>query len=109
MHAFPKSVRLRQSADFRRTLDAGVKTVCPLVVLFLRPRTADEAVDAATLRLGVIASRKVGNAVVRNRVKRHLREAYRQLRPEIDGVATLANADLVVVARAGAADADGAQ
>ncbi|MDR9392411.1 MAG: ribonuclease P protein component [Trueperaceae bacterium] len=56
------------------------------------------------LRVGIVASRKVGNAVVRNRVRRRLREALRALVADRDlgerGV------DLLVIARPSAADAD---
>jgi ribonuclease P protein component len=38
-----------------------------------------------TIAVGVVASRKVGNAVARSRAKRRLREAYRSLRPRIRG------------------------
>ena len=47
-------------------------------------------------RLGVTVSSRVGNAVVRNRVKRWVREAFRAVAPE------LAAMDVVVIARASA-------
>jgi ribonuclease P protein component len=48
----------------------------------------------ASLRLGVVASRKVGGAVARSRAKRMLREAYRRNRFRLVG-----KADVVLVAR----------
>lgn len=50
-------------------------------------------------RFGFAVSRKVGNAVVRNKVKRRLREVFRHARPLVDGV------DVMVLARPEAARA----
>ena len=60
-----------------------------LMVLFLR--TAPDA----SLRLGVVASRKVGGAVDRARAKRRLREVYRRHRPDFRAQSV----DVVLVAR----------
>ena len=108
MHAFPKSVRLRSNRDIRCTLDHGLKAVGPLMVVFLKPRLDTQPEHQGGSRLGVVASRKVGNAVVRNRVKRQLREAYRHLRPELLTLDALKDGDVVVVARAAAAEASSA-
>ena len=64
-----------------------------------RPRAAPEGstgMDALRARVGITVSSKVGGAVVRNRVKRRLREAIRH------EIATLPAVDLVLVARASA-------
>jgi ribonuclease P protein component len=55
---------------------------------------------AGSGRIGVTVSRKVGGAVVRNRVKRWIRECYRRRRTEFPG-----QVDFVVVARPAAATA----
>ena len=55
------------------------------------------------VRVGIVVSKKVGNAVVRNRVRRRLREALKAL--TVEGKVSKAF-DLVVIARPVAADAD---
>jgi ribonuclease P protein component len=67
------------------------------VVIQARKRADDEATEAAAIRTGFTATKKVGNAVVRNRAKRRLREAARLLLP-LHGVA---GHDYVFIARAG--------
>jgi ribonuclease P protein component len=64
--------RLRQRADFLAAA-SGIKTTATAFVLQARKRT-----DDGPARLGFTVSKKVGNAVERNRVRRRLREIVRQ-------------------------------
>jgi ribonuclease P protein component len=59
----------------------------------------DRGDDLPVVRLGFTATRKVGNAVVRNRAKRRLREAARAMAPLL----AVPGSDYVFVARAGTA------
>ena len=61
--------RLRTSTDFSTTVRSGVRNGRRNVVLYTAPIGADEP-----SRIGFIVSKSVGNAVVRNLVKRRLRE-----------------------------------
>ena len=81
--------RLRHSIQFEETYGQNRRWHGRHMVLFRR------AAPEASLRLGVVASRKVGNAVERARAKRRLREAFRRHR----GRFTAATDDVVLVAR----------
>ena len=83
-----RRIRLRRTNDVRRVFAEGRSWVHPLLVLIARPNGLDLS------RVGVTASRKLGNAVARNRAKRVMREAARCLYPQIgDGW------DVMLVAR----------
>ena len=70
---FPKESRLLKRPQFERVLDGGRRVrVERLCTVFFLPNGLDRA------RLGIIASRKVGCAVKRNRAKRILREIFRR-------------------------------
>jgi ribonuclease P protein component len=71
--------RLRHRPDFLRAARAR-RVPCPAFLLQARERGADEAPDAA-VRVGFTCSKKVGNAVARNRAKRRLREIARLVLP----------------------------
>ena len=81
--------RLRHSKDIQQAFQEGARVYSPTVVLHARRRG-----EGAGLRVGVIASKKVGGAVVRNRARRVLRETARQLSGECLGAW-----DVLLVAR----------
>ena len=94
--AFPRQARVRARVEFDRIFGHGRRTASPLMALHWHD-------DGAPPRLGLAVSRKVDrNAVGRNRIKRQLREQFRQLRPR------LRPGGYVVVARPQAAAASAA-
>lgn len=68
----PRRETLRKSADYRLCYRTGRRRAGSFAQLHVRPN------DAGGPRLGITASRKVGGAVVRNRLKRWVRECYRR-------------------------------
>ena len=82
--------RLKRRAEFLRVAAKGRKVPVHGLVLQALPRD-----DAEPARLGFTVTKKVGNAVVRNRTRRRLKEAARLLLRE----APLSGVDLVLVGR----------
>lgn len=68
----PRSSRLRRTSDYRRVQGRGRKVRRRSLLVLWLPRR-----DHPIPRVGLTVSKKVGNAVVRNQVKRWLREAVR--------------------------------
>ncbi len=90
-------VRLKRRAEFLRVAAKGAKAPMPGLVLQALPRN-----DDAPARLGFTVTKKVGNAVVRNRTKRRLREAARLvLRDQAACGSALTGVDLVLIGRDG--------
>ena len=85
---------LKKNSDFRRLYAKGRRIVMPTMVIYLHRNRCGES------RVGFTVSTRLGHAVVRNRVRRRLREIYRlhkaELRPGLD---------MVVVARSRSVDA----
>lgn len=90
---FGSHVRLRARHEFQRVQTQGRRAATRLVTLLVLPN--EHAVD----RLGLIASRKFGNAVMRNRAKRRLREIFRQTEPDTAGARGLVPLDIVAIPR----------
>ena len=86
---FCRGARIKQGRDFRRVRLNGERLVCGCLIANWQ-RLAAEAAS----RLGVITGRRIGGAVVRNRARRLLREAFRLHQHDLSGPV-----DLVLVAR----------
>jgi ribonuclease P protein component len=77
MPKFPRERRLRKQREFDAVYGSGVYAADHLLVINGMPR------DDQQLRLGLSVSRKVGNAVQRNRWKRLIRDAFRCCTPQL--------------------------
>lgn len=84
---------IRENRDFRRAYAKGKSYVDPVLVTYLRKN------HMACNRIGLTATKKVGKACKRNRARRLMREAYRQLEPTLE-----TGWDIVFVARAKTCD-----
>lgn len=76
---FPKSVRLRSRREFDRVYQQGISRRSGPLIMHAFPN------DLPHSRLGLSVSRRVGNAVRRNRQRRLLREAFRLDRHQLPG------------------------
>ena len=88
------TVTIKNNYEFRRLYSKGRSAVMPTLVIYMRRRKGDEN------RVGFTVTVKLGHAVVRNRVRRRLREIYRLHEGEL-----LCGTDLVIVARGRSVDA----
>ena len=70
---FPSERRIRKRADFRAVYDGGVRRGASCFTVFALATNA-----RLPGRVGLTVTRKIGNAVARNRCKRRLREAMRK-------------------------------
>jgi ribonuclease P protein component len=86
---FPARFRLKDGRDFAAVYQARTTAGDGCLLVYGRPN------DAGHARLGLSVSRKVGKAVVRNRWKRLIREAFRTSPAQVP-----AGLDLVVIPRA---------
>lgn len=79
---------LRQSADFERVRRDGRSWAHPSMILAAHPN------QLPFNRYGLVVSRRVGSAVVRNRIRRLLRESLRGLHPKL-----ATGRDIIIIAR----------
>jgi ribonuclease P protein component len=100
---FLRKTRLRRRADYLVVQERGRRFSGQHYLVLARRRGANDGAEVPPgARLGITVSRKVGNAVQRNRVKRWVRESYRRLQTILQTGAPV-SLDLVVIARPSAA------
>jgi|SRR5215472_11261622 len=87
---FGRAMRIKQGRDFTRVRQEGQRLVCGCIIANWRKLPSD-----AISRLGVVTSGKLGNAIIRNRARRLLREAFRVHQHDLTQPV-----DLVLIARA---------
>ena len=90
----PRGARLRDPRDFARVNRSGERRATAHFVAVVAPARHD-----TSPKLGLAVSRRIGNAVARNRVKRLVREWFRRSRGQLPH-----GTDWVVIARQGAAE-----
>ena len=69
---FSKDRRVRRRGEFQRVFDLSLRMKGRYLTMLVGPN------DAGAARLGIVASRKFGDAVRRNRAKRLIREVFRR-------------------------------
>lgn len=84
---------LKSNEDFKEVYSTGKSFANKYLIMYVKRN------DLSINRLGISVSKKVGNSVVRHRIKRLIRESYRLSEDSI-----IIGLDLIVVARAGAKD-----
>lgn len=87
----PKSARLLKRAEFLKLSRTGAKLQSASFIVISSTNHRSES------RLGITVSGKVGNAVIRNRIKRQVREFFRRCRAGLRP-----GTDILVIARKGA-------
>jgi len=89
LYSFPKEERLKRQEDFLRILREGRPySLSKNFVVYIR--------RGEKRRIGISVSKKVGPAVVRNRIKRLIREVYRLHRPYLSD-----DAEILVIVKPG--------
>ena len=73
-----KYFRLKKQADFQRLFQKGKRAFSPSLTIVYRP--------SDKMTMGISVGKRHGKSVVRNRIKRLLREAFRSAAPQMAGV-----------------------
>jgi len=82
----PKITTLKKRADFLLAAKSGFRFVKPAIIVQSRIRLITD-ISPSPIRVGFTVTKKLGNAIIRNRAKRRMREASAKITPEfgLDG------------------------
>ena len=69
---------IKENKDFRRIYAKGKTQVSPVLVTYVLKNNRSK-----NIRIGITTSKKIGNAVKRNRARRVIRESFRNLAPSV--------------------------
>ena len=81
-----KLARLKRSGDFRRVREQGESFTGRWLVLGVWRPTHLDSLESQQPQFGVVTSRKVGGAVIRNKVRRRIRHIQQSQYPMVSGV-----------------------
>ncbi len=91
-----KAFRIKENAEFQAVFKKGKSVANRQFVIYML-----EKEEQNHFRIGLSVSKKIGNAVMRNRIKRCIRQAFHELEEQISH-----NKDFVIIARKPAAEMD---
>ncbi|MGR9048033.1 ribonuclease P protein component [Halobacillus faecis] len=84
-----KAYRIKKNEDFQKVFRRGQSFANRQLVLYYMKKE-----EQSHFRIGLSVSKKIGHAVMRNQIKRYLRQAFHELEADI-----YPNYDLVIIAR----------
>ncbi|MCP2034480.1 ribonuclease P protein component [Planomicrobium sp. HSC-17F08] len=90
-----KQQRIKKNTEFQRIFKKGKSFANRQFIVYVLKN------DQPEFRVGLSVSKKVGNAVTRNRIKRYIRQSFLELKDDVQP-----NADYVIIARQQAANLD---
>ena len=89
-----KTYRVKKEAEFQKVFHHGKSTANRQFVIYVLDKN-----DQLHFRVGISVGKKIGNAVMRNNVKRRIRQSLTELKPQLK-----AKKDFIVIARKPIAD-----
>ncbi|VEF46044.1 ribonuclease P protein component [Bacillus freudenreichii] len=91
-----KAFRIKDNAEFQAVFKKGKSVANRQFVIYML-----EKKEQTHFRIGLSVSKKIGNAVTRNRIKRYIRQAFHEFQEQVSH-----NKDFVIIARKPAAEMD---